>query len=150
MPMVEKARNAKLLSRTLHDPLDVSSQLAGLRNLKDGWADGIQPASRWGEGYGKAPTAQGLDWLAGTFGERYADDLPRPYVYPTPEGGVSLEWSIGRNEASLEIDLSKHSAEWHCLNLRTGCSSEWVFDLDDDEDWECLASKIRQLGLKGD
>ena len=79
---------------------------------------------------------------------RYADDLPRPYIYPTPEGGVSLEWSLGQNEAGLEIDLLSHSAEWHCLNLRTGCSSEEVIDLDDDEDWERLASKIRQLGLK--
>ena len=61
-----------------------------------------------------------------------------------------MEWSIGQNEASLEIDLVKHSAEWHCLNLATGQSTEEIFDLDDEDDWESLASEIRQLGLKGD
>ncbi len=146
--MVEKAQDTKLLSREPNDSLDVSRQLAELRNLKDGWADGIQAADQWGEGFGKAPTARGLDWLGETFEERYSDNLPRPYLYPTPEGGVSLEWSIGRNEASLEIDLIKHSAEWHCLNLSSGRSTEEAFDLDDDEDWERLASMIRQLGLK--
>ena len=146
--MAEKIKDVEVLSRESHDSLGISRQLADLRNLKDGWADGMQPADQWGEGYGKAPMAQGLDWLAGTFAARYADDLPPPYIYPTPEGGVSLEWSIGQNEASLEIDLFRHSAEWHCLNLRTGRSMEGDFDLDDDEDWERLASKIRQLGVK--
>ena len=55
---------------------------------------------------------------------------------------------ISQNEASLEVDLSTHSAEWHCLDLRSGRSVEEAFDLDDDEDWERLASMIRQLGLK--
>ena len=104
-----------------------------LRNLKDGWADGTQPADQWGKGYGKAPVAQGLDWLAERLEAGYADDLPRPYIYPTPEGGVSLEWSLGQNEASLEVDLLSHSAEWHCLNLSSGRSTEEDFDLDDDE-----------------
>ena len=146
--MVEKAQNTKLLSRTLHDSLDVSRQLAELRKLKDGWADGMQPADHWGKGYGKALPVQGLDWLEDRLATRYAEDLARPYIYPTPEGGVSLEWSISQNEASLEVDLSTHSAEWHCLDLRSGLSVEEAFDLDHDEDWERLASMIRQLGLK--
>ena len=146
--MAEKVKDVELLSRKSHDSLDMGRQLAGLRNLKDGWADGTQPADQWGKGYGKAPVGQGLDWLAERLEARYADDLPRPYIYPTPEGGVSLEWSLGQNEAGLEVDLLSHSAEWHCLNLRIGRSTEEDFDLDDAEDWERLASMIRQLGLK--
>ena len=146
--MAEKIKDVEVLSRESHDSLGISRQLANLRNLKDGWADGTQPAGQWGKGYGKAPVAQGLDWLEERLEARYTDDLPQPYIYPTPEGGVSLEWSIIHNEASLEIDISRHSAEWHCLNLRTGRSTEEDFDFDDDRDWERLASMIRQLGVK--
>ena len=148
--MAEKTKDVELLSRESHDSLGISRQLADLRNLKDGWADGTQTAGQWGKGYGKAPVGQGLDWLAERLEAGYADDLPRPYIYPTPEGGVSLEWSLGQNEASLEVDLLSHSAEWHCLNLSSGRSTEEDFDLDDDRDWERLASMILQLGLKDD
>ncbi len=146
--MAEKIKDVEVLSRESHDSLGISRQFADLRNLKDGWADGMQPADRWGEGYGKALPVQGLDWLEDRLATRYAEDLARPYIYPTPEGGVSLEWSISQNEASLEVDLSTHSAEWHCLDLRSGRSVEEAFDLDDDKDWERLAFKIRQLDLK--
>ena len=52
--MAEKIKDVEVLSRESHDSLGISRQLADLRNLKDGWADGMQPADQWGEGYGKA------------------------------------------------------------------------------------------------
>ena len=152
----------------IEGPLDIGRQLAVIGDLEDGWADGMQPAEDWGQGHGIslsvtnmvvqpsnwsdghgiAPTVAGLEWLTSRFVAYYSDDLSRPYLYPTPEGGVQAEWSIGQNEASLEIDLIRHSAEWHCLNLSSGRSTEEDFDFDDDRDWERLASMIRQLGLK--
>ena len=129
------------------DPLDIGRQLTDMKRLKFGWADGLQSVKDWGEGYGNAPTSEGLEWLEGQFDAHYSGALPRPYLYPTPEGGVQAEWSIDQNEASLEVDLFRHSAEWHCLNLRTGYSTEVVLNLDDDHNWERLVAKIRQLGL---
>ena len=134
------------LAVPINDSLDVSRRLADMKNLHDGWADGIQPANLWGEGYGRAPTAQGLDWLAGTFATRFAEDLPRPHIYPTPEGGVSMEWSIGPYRASLEIDLDAYQAEWHCLDLSTDDSYEQDLQLDMAQSWEWLASEVRRLG----
>ncbi len=127
------------------DSLDVRRQLESLRSLKDGWAEGMQPADRWGEGYGKAPIPQGLDWLAGRFAACYPRDLPRPYLYPTPDGGVQAEWSLGANEASLEVDLASHQAEWHCLNVNTRQSVEWVLYLDDATAWAWLEQELRRL-----
>ena len=130
-----------------HDPLDIDGQLQGLKDLQDGWADGMQSAETWGTGYGKAPSLDELDWLAGQFSECYPADLTKPYIYPTPEGGVQAEWSLATNEISLEVDLKTHSAEWHCLNLDTGHCHERVLDLNTKDAWHWLANEVRTFSI---
>ena len=126
--------------------MDIDRRLDELRELEDGWADGMQAASDWGNGYGKAPCAEGLDWLAAQFTAHYDEELPKPYLYPMPEGGVQAEWSIGLNAPSLEIDLETHVAEWHNLNFDTDYSYEKLLDLNTPDGWEWLANEVRSLG----
>ena len=119
------------------DRLDFSSRLDEFRAIQDGWL----------EGAGKAPNHRGLDWLANSARRHYRSaDLPKPRIYPTPEGGVSLEWAIGPYRASVEIDLDAHEAEWHCLDLASGESYERDLHLDAPQDWEWLTSELRRLG----
>ena len=134
-----------LADPAMFDPLEISSRLASLKGLRDGWADGMQHAGAWGEAYGRAPTSDGLDWLASQFAQNYARKLPRPYLFPTPEGDIQAEWSLGANEVSLEIDLAGHSAVWHCLDLHTGLASEQPLDLNNRNAWEWLTRMLRQL-----
>jgi hypothetical protein len=117
------------------DPLDFQSQLEELKVLKDGWYDGK----------GLAPPAAGLDWLAGAFKEHYPDNLAPPYVYPVAEGGVRLEWSLGPNEASLEIDLRDRRGDWHCLDLETDQDEARPLRLDAEEDWAWMLERLRTL-----
>ena len=127
------------------DPFDIRGRLESFKELRDGWADGMQPAAQWGEGFGKAPRPEGLDWLAGRFAAHYSRDLPKPYLYPTPEGGVSVEWSLGPFEPSIDVDLEMRSADWHCLDLQTGHSWEKSLALNDAGAWEWLAQELRRL-----
>ena len=131
----------------VEDPLDIRHQLESLEKLKDGWADGIQPAVDWGNGYGLAPSAEGLEWLGGRLDKLYEQRLPKPYLYPTPEGGVEVEWSMGPIMPSLEIDLITHGAEWHCLDTSTGHSYEHDLELDTPEALEWLANELRRLEM---
>lgn len=117
-------------------PPDFSSRLDEFRAIQDGWLDGD----------GKAPSLHGIDWLSSSLKRYYSSDLPLPYIYPTPEGGVSLEWSLGSHRASLEIDLDTREAEWHCLNLSTDDSCEQDLQLDIPQGWEWLAGELRLLG----
>ena len=64
--------------------------------------------------------------------------LPLPRIYPTPEGGVQMEWTLGRIDISLEIDLGDHTGYWHWFDIND-------FDRDGDERVE--AGRQRQLGL---
>ncbi len=127
--------------------LAVARRLEHFKGLEDGWADGMQPASEWGREFGLTPSHEGLDWLVVQFRTYYAYSLPQPRLYPTPEGGVQAEWSIGVNEASLEIDLGNHTAFWHNLNMRTDQDSDQVLNLDHASAWKCLCKELRLLEL---
>ena len=117
------------------EPNDVAARLDEFRNFRDGWL----------EGKGLAPAKDGLDWLTSRF-ESYPDELPLPYLYPTGEGGIQAEWSLAGHEASLEIDLSSHSGEWHSLNMLDPRDEAFrMVNLGDTEDWQWLISQLLQL-----
>ncbi|MCY4108224.1 MAG: hypothetical protein OXG11_04250 [Chloroflexi bacterium] len=119
------------------DPLDVPACLDEFRILKDGWLDGE----------GHPPRHDGLDWLAASFERYYPEppDVPLPYVYPTVEGGVQMEWSLGSKEISLEVTLADHSAEWFWTDISDDNEYERTLDLNTPADWEWIAGQIRRL-----
>lgn len=117
-------------------PLDVSTRLSELRALAPGWL----------EGGGAALPGEGLDWLAAAFQTRFPDELPSPYLYATEAGGIQAEWQIGAVDASLEIDLGAHTAQWHALNMQTNQADSHDLDLNAEESWRWLASAIKRLG----
>lgn len=118
---------------TLLDPLDVLSRLDELRQLKDGWL----------EGRGCAPAPSGIDWLCEVFSRNYPDDLPQPFVYPTEEGGIRMEWELAPWDASLDIDLARHQGHWHALRTDTAEETERRVDLDQPDQWQWLAQRLQ-------
>lgn len=135
------SRNEKLMGFesvehiSVLDPLDVPARLEELRLLRDGWY----------EGTGKAPTSAGIDWLSGTFTQVYPEDLPLPFMYPTPGGGIRLEWSLEPHDVTLEIDLAQHTASLHRLNLTSDEDQEESLNLDEPADWEWLIQQIQMV-----
>lgn len=117
------------------DPLDIGVQIAELKLLKPGWMDGR----------GIAPSHSGLDWLMEATNKFYPDDLPLPYLYPTPEGGVQAEWPLKPWEISLEIDLDARVGNWHALNLDDDTEQIRTLNLDAASDWQWLNGEVRQL-----
>lgn len=120
---------------SLLDPLDVPYRLAEIALLEDGWCNGK----------GVAPLKTNLEWLSRAFASNYPDELPLPYVYPTPEGGIQMEWTFGTTEVSLEIDLTAHSGHWHALDLSTGKEASHILRLDEPDGWNWLATEVRRL-----
>ena len=127
---MELITHVRLLNR-----LDVPAQLDELRNIKDGWLDGK----------GIAPNHKDLDWLSGVFEQHYPDNATLPYTCPTPEGGIDMEWSVGKREISLEIDLVKRDGEWSWYDVDTRSSDENVLDLKKPSSWKWIAAQIRAM-----
>jgi hypothetical protein len=84
--------NTKLLQR-----------LDELAALRDGWLDGA----------GRSPATGVIGALREIAGELFASDNAPLRLYPTPEGGVQLEWRSGTTESSVEVkaDLSIYAVE---------------------------------------
>lgn len=121
---------------TILDPLDIRVRIDELKPLRAGWLDGK----------GVPPAHDGLDWLADSFDSNYPDDVPLPYLFPTPEGRVLAEWSLKPWSPSLEIDFTTKRADWHSLNLDTDEEATEVLDLTKPDDWKWLAGQIRTMG----
>jgi len=121
---------------TLVDALDVPSRLDELRNMQDGWLDGS----------GIAPSHTGLDWLTDNFGRYFPDDLPLPYIYPTPEGAIEAEWSLGSHSVIVEFNIETHMGEWLKYTQSSDLDDEErTLDLDQAEDWYAITNSIRGL-----
>ena len=117
------------------DPLDVPSRLFEFRQLADGWLDGE----------GLAPNDESLEWLSRKFDGSYPDELPLPYLYPTPTGGVQAEWSLNAHEVSLDIDFETNLGEFQIISVDANAEESDTFDLHDDNDWVRITERIRLL-----
>lgn len=118
------------------DPLDVHLRLEELSLLKDGWLDGK----------GKTPDREKLLWLGSAFDSQFGADLPLPYLYPTAEGGIQAEWSLGDWEVTLEINLDDKSGEYQALNLSDRQCYEHDFALNTPSAWEALNGALKRVG----
>ena len=121
---------------TVLHPLDFHACLDEFRSMQDGWH----------EGDGKAPSHSGLDWLSDAFRRGYHADLPLPYTYPTFEGGVQCEWTIGQFYIEIEIDLDTRKGDWIRFDENSDFSvfeDEEILNLDDPSAWTWMAAKIR-------
>lgn len=112
--------------------------LEALAELEEGWLDGK----------GRAPDKTQLAWLSTAFDTFYGPSLPLPYLYPTAEGGVQVEWSSGDWEISLEIDLAGQVAEWQALNLKTQACHEQSLNLEKPEGWQKINQNLQELSLE--
>ncbi len=101
-----------------NDPL---ARLDELRLLKAGWLDG----------YGRVPSQQDFDWIENFFSNAYPSTLPSPYIYPTEEGGLQLEWRTGNQDLSLEIDFKTKDSELHGLNTEADTEFSELLNLND-------------------
>ena len=117
------------------DALDVGERIKELKRLEVGWLDGK----------GTPPNHAGLDWFAASFDQQYPNELPLPYLYPTPEGRVRAEWSIRPCELSLEVDLQRHTGSWHALDLTDDGEQTRTLNLDHGSaDWQWLGAEVRR------
>ena len=117
-------------------PLDTTRRLNELKNMGDGWLDGE----------GRAPDPAGLDWLIRQFENRYPEDLPLPYLYPTPGGGVEAEWGLDGGGVNLEVNLENRRGALVRSGTRGDGSGAMDLDLAKSAGWEELAAELRRPG----
>jgi hypothetical protein len=73
----------------------IEARLAEIASLDEGWLDGLE---------GTAPTEAILTRVRQMLIELLNRDVPRPRLFPTPDGGVQAEWTSGHFEISVEFE----------------------------------------------
>jgi hypothetical protein len=98
-------------------PTPVETQVQSLKALAPGWYDD--------EGLGFE--ADKLDWLSKLLiAVLDGFQLPRPYIYPTPEGFARAEWPGAKWDVSTNFDLGARQADVFAVRV----------DIDSDEHHE--------------
>jgi hypothetical protein len=102
--------------------LPIDQQVASFEHLAPGWYNPKSP--------GFDPVD--LKWTARLFkAVVQAFDLPNPYVYPTPDGGVRAEWTADQWEVAVTIDAKNRRTEVFATEVSTGEVHENAFMLDE-------------------
>jgi hypothetical protein len=100
--------------------LSLEDQVRNLEHLAPGWYDADSPSF----------ARTDLTWIAHLFkGVVESFDLPNPYVYPTPEGEVRVEWSGEPWEVSVVVDTKHRRSEVFATQVMTGEIHENAFAL---------------------
>lgn len=86
-----------------------------------------------------------LDLVGEWLQQHQRKDGQQPRLYPTPEGGVELEWRIGRLDLSIEFDPSNGIAKWHALDLDQGTVDEQRVAHQDEPGMQALGAKLQRL-----
>jgi hypothetical protein len=117
------------------DPLDIQARTGEISLLTDGWM----------AGEGVPPTKEFLKWLADSFASFYPGDLPLPCIYPTLDGGISLEWSNAKVEISLLIPPDHKKCLLSILVIPEEKYEEKSIELSAEDGRNSLFNAIRTL-----
>lgn len=120
------------------DSLDIPSRLDELRSLENDWLNEKS----------LVPTKEQFQWFLESFESNFSDELPLPYLYPTAEGNLHLEWELDHHDISLEIDMKTHIAEWHDYSFVSDDYEMKDLNLDKPEDWEFIHENLNKLIFK--
>lgn len=117
------------------DPLDIPSRIEDLKKLNNGWLDG----------QGLAIKTEGVNWFSTFFGEKFTSDLPLPYLFPTPDGNIQLEWNSESQSLNIEIDLETKKGISFQISKVDKKITESELDLNNDSGWSKLNSLVSHL-----
>ena len=89
------------------------TELDDIEALESGWLEETTPAP-------DREAVRGARTLCALFA---CGDLPFPHAFPTRDGGVALEWTLGPVEASITFERSADSATVASLDTEADAHS---------------------------
>jgi hypothetical protein len=111
------------------------NQIASLKLLKDGWLNG----------QGVVIDQEGLIWLEQRL-TGLSQDLSKVYLYPTSEGGVSLEYDFQNNKTKDSISAILNLKDRTCELFACDCEWGLHLDLNEDSSWTRIFSYFKYSG----
>ena len=95
------------------------------------------------DGEGLTPLQADLDSLGSILEAYFAEIKEPPGIYPTPEGGIQLEWILQSRYFTVEIAPGMTGGQLHILEMDTKKDSLTTFDCGPAA-WERLAKAVKE------
>jgi hypothetical protein len=117
----------------------LEERIASLAAIEEGWL----------EGAGERLDAKGLDWLKSwLIREMVERGLPKPRLFPTPDGEIEAEWSAGPWEITATFNLEKHTAYLHAAQTETLEDDDQTVNLRKGPGEDDLFEFLKRFGVK--
>ncbi|MCL2033017.1 MAG: hypothetical protein FWG96_07120 [Methanomassiliicoccaceae archaeon] len=127
---IEEVKDIQLL-----DPLDIQARIEELSHLEDGWLDGT----------GKGILKDGAKRVAELFALCYEEKLPTPHIFPTEDGELQAEWSIGVSELILRVNLETLIGRVVAIDTENDSEKEYECNLSEKLSWDRINSSISEM-----
>ena len=115
---------------------DIESRLAELKSLEAGWHDGI----------GSAYDHTFLDAAKAFLTALVIDsEIPSPFIYPSPDGTLEAEWSLGYWEISASFEWSQKRLFLHATQVEGEEIREDSFGFDDPSSVQKTEKFLREF-----
>ena len=94
--------------------------------------------------YGSKSLDTSRIWLARTMLVTLVEmhRCPVPYLYPTNDGGLRVEWTRGPKELSLELDLTTFEGYYHVLDTKNDRDYDLDLDMSLATNFQVLAELV--------
>ena len=106
-------------------------RLSDIAELRDGWYDG----------QGSAPSQQAIQRALAIVLALSPTTTELPNIFPTPEGGVSLEKSLPHRAATIEISASG-KADFYATDLSAKRALHTSYDVNNPQIVACYAHAL--------
>jgi hypothetical protein len=101
------------------------------------------------DGESTALPMDGISWFSGAWMAFWPEDLPLPYLYPTPLGMLQAEWSGEHRSVTLEVDIYKKTASLLVSRNDDGeIDTDLELNLEQASGWSEIARILRSLPLQ--
>ena len=115
--------------------------LEELKQLENGWFDGD----------GVALVGDAVDYIAELLCGHMFCDIEQPYIYPTPEGAVRMEWDNKEKEMVYLLEINTETYEGYFLsfgeNKNGDDDKEYYFNVKNKEELMACTSMMRGLNV---
>lgn len=138
---IEELHDVTLVEAGQLDVGDLGVRLEELKALRQGWFDGET---------GDALNQSGLSQVSSIIEHLHEqEELPIPFLYPTPDGALQAEWSLGSWELSAAIDLTSGDTLLDAVDANTNAGKDGSMNLFTPGGQEALVKFVTSVTRKG-
>ena len=114
------------------------------------WRGSLRRRRGWLDGENGIPVDKELArWFAQKFSQFFPAERPNPYLSPSPDGGLTVEWQTDNRAISFSIPSDTHLVDIFFVNISS--DEEKIIEsvnLDTEQGWQDIIALLDKDGIE--